>query len=100
VSASDVKGALGCLSLVGMHVALWFFIGWAIESTYDREIAQIESLRSDAGQVSADVAEDVIGQVAETNQRIVWNQVTNDYPIVGFFISDRWESVRRIEVPR
>ena len=65
----------------------------------EARIAKIEQLRSDAAYVDPTQAEDVIGQVTETNQIIISNQVWND-SFWGFLMPDEWDSVKVIEVPR
>jgi hypothetical protein len=64
------------------------------------QIDRIEQLRSDAAVVDPIQAEDVIGQVTETNQLIRANQAYNRIPIIGWAVPDEWDTIDPIEVPR
>lgn len=64
------------------------------------EIAKIEQLRNDANFVSPQNSEDVIGQITQTNQRIVSMKKYNEYLIFDLIIPDFWNQVKIIEIPQ
>jgi hypothetical protein len=62
--------------------------------------ARIEQLRHDAANVDPQQAEDVIGQVTQTNQEIISMQAQNDIPIWNLSIPDGWDDIEPIPVPQ
>lgn len=99
--SNDDRGALiGCGVSIVVFVLIVQLMGFFVEAGYDSDVAQIESLRADAAHVDPQQGEDVIGQVTQWNQTIASNQFWNGIPIAGFFVSDRWVGVKRIEVPQ
>jgi len=97
-------GAIGCALLViigAIIVFLIFPITWVVnESGFPAQAARIEQLRHDAAHVDPLQAEDVIGQVTETNQSIVSSQQWNRVWLVGLVIPDGWDAIELIPVPR
>lgn len=64
------------------------------------EIAKIEQLRNDANFINSQNSEDVIGQITQTNQRIVSMKTYNEYLIFDLVIPDSWNQVKIIEIPQ
>ena len=64
------------------------------------EIAKIEQLRNDADFINSQNSEDVIGQITQTNQRIVSIKKYNEYLIFDLIIPDSWNQVKIIEIPQ
>ena len=62
-------------------------------------LADIEQLRHDAALVDPAQAEDVIGQVTETNRWLAETKVGNHQWWIGWAIPDEWDAVELIEVP-
>ena len=92
---------VGCLFIfVVVPVLCLLAIGWFVETGFERDLTEIETLRVDAAVVDPAQAEDVIGQVTQWNQTIASTQYANTIPVWGFFISDRWEDVEPIAVPQ
>lgn len=59
----------------------------------------IEQLRADARRVDVKMAEDVAGQVAVVNQKIVANQRWRK-TIFRVFLPSGWDNVKLIEMPK
>ncbi len=96
-----VTVVLGTTIIVLAFVAFMASLMWIIIMLQTpADLARVEQLRHDSAQVDPQQAEDVIGQVTETNQKIISTQTFNRQWWAGWVIPDEWQSVELIEVPR
>lgn len=93
VVATVLVGAL----LLGSCAGLGYVVG---EGEAAGKLPEIEAVRADAAVVDPAQAEDVIGQVTEVNRDIASARALNATWWAGWFISDRWDDVEPIPVPR
>ena len=64
------------------------------------QLAMIDQLRLDADNIAAPSSEDVVGQITQWNQSIVFYQTYNMIPVVELMIPDFWDKVEPIPVPK
>ena len=86
---------LGLALLIGGGV-----VGLANRLEFPIALSRVEQLRTDAADVDAAQAEDVIGQVVETNRRIAAKHACNRTWYCDWLETDKWNSVALISVPK
>lgn len=105
MTEDDLWGCIGfifatAVLVTGIVLLALVIMGVVAHVSLDAKLDRIEQLRADAAVVDPAQAEDVIGQVAETNQQIRSNQAYNRIFILGLTVPDEWDAVETIEVPR
>lgn len=84
------------IAVAVMASAVFLLVSIIAHISFPGEVAAIEQLRHDAPLTACSASEDVAGQIAQTNQRIMSSQAYDRVPVLGWTVPDGWRTVNTI----
>lgn len=89
------------LCFLSIIASLIVFLTWlCLRANLVSATAEIEQLRIDSRKVNGNGGENVIGQVARMNQKIMSNRASRKIRFVGWLTPKDWEEIQLIEMPK
>jgi len=82
---------------IGMIASI---VGIANHLNFPVDLARVEQLRKDAQDIDIRGSEGIYAMVCKYNQKIAINQKWNSMWWADWFISDRWNDVESIQLPK